>query len=168
MLKILFSVTSILLISSAVKAQSSADSVVKHSPVRTLTYQQYEAYLKGEASTDMAQVAEMNHYPMPDKVLRYRVQLDLSPIQIKKIGEINTYMHRRRLQTGGSIVSNERTLDSLFRYNKLDDGSLTFYANRYGLYQGELRNAILQACLATKKLLSPQQITQLESLHKAN
>lgn len=168
MLKNLFSLTSILFISAAVKAQSSADSVVKHSPVRTLTYQQYQAYIKGEASNDMASVAEMNHYPMPDRVLKLRNELDLSPIQIKKIGEINTYMHRRRLQTGGSIVTNERTLDSLFRHNKLDEGSLTFFSNRYGLYQGELRNAILQACLATQKLLSPQQIARFESFHKAN
>jgi hypothetical protein len=147
------------------KAQSPDDSV-KHSPVRTLSYPEYEAYLKGEAADDMAKVAEINHYPLPDQVLKWRNELDLSPVQRTKITEINVYMHRRRLQTGGSIISNERTLDSLFRTGKIDDGTLIFYANRFGLYQGELRNAILQACFATAKLLSPQQITRLESLQK--
>ncbi|MDB5115101.1 MAG: hypothetical protein JWQ79_593 [Mucilaginibacter sp.] len=166
MLKSLSLFTLILLFSTITYAQSSADTTGKHSPVRTLTYQQYQAYLKGEAGNDMAKVAEMNHYPMPDKVLKWRNELDLSPIQIKKITEINTYMHRRRLQNGGSVIDTERKLDSLFKHNKLDDGTLVFYATRYGNYQGELKNAILQACLSTQKLLSPQQITRLESLQK--
>jgi hypothetical protein len=59
-------------------------------------------------------------------------------------------------------------LDSIFKYNRLDNGSLIFYTNRYGLYQGELRNAILQACLATKGLLTPQQLKWHKGLHKAN
>jgi hypothetical protein len=165
MLKTLLSFTLILFFAIIAHAQSPADSV-KRSPARTLTPQQYQAYLKGQAGDDMAKVAEMNHYPMPDKVLKWRNELDLSPIQIKKITEINAYMHRRRLQNGSSVVDTERKLDSLFRYNKMDEGNLTFYATRYGSYQGELKNAILQACLATEKLLSPQQITRLESLQK--
>jgi hypothetical protein len=166
MLKTLFSISLSLLFSAAI-AQTYTDTP-KHSPARTLTYLQYEAYLKGESSNDMANVAQMNHYPMPDKVLKWRNELDLSPIQIKKITEINNYMHRRRLQTGGSIINTERTLDSLFRYNKIDDGTLVFYATRYGAYQGELKNAMLQACLSTQKLLSPQQIARLEALQKPN
>jgi len=65
---------------------------------------------------------------------------------------------------GGVIITNERTLDSLFRTHKLDDGTIIFYSNRYGLYQGELRNAILQACYETAALLSPAQVKQLETL----
>ena len=147
-------------------AQST--DTVKKSPVRTLTYQQYNAYLKGEAGGDMARVAEMNHYPMPDKVLKLKKELDLSPIQIKNIETVNNYMHRRRLQIGGSVVNTERALDSLFRTNKIDDGTLIFYTNRYGLYQGELKNAILQACFATEKQLTPQQIKRFEALQKRN
>ncbi|HEY0244487.1 MAG TPA: hypothetical protein VGC01_02910 [Mucilaginibacter sp.] len=148
-----------------VKAQSDTG---KHSPVRTLTYQQYQDYLKGEGVDDMGMVAVINHYPMPDKVLKLKKELDLSPIQIKKINDINAYMHKRRLQTGGSIIQNERTLDSLFRYHKIDDGTLIFYANRHGLYQGELKNAILQACVATEKELTPAQIKLFETLQKSN
>jgi hypothetical protein len=162
MLKTLFN-AALLLIAVNVQAQTT-DSVAKRSPVRTLTYQQYDAYLKGDAATDMARVAEMNHYPMPDKVLKYKAELDLSPIQIKKLTEVNNYMHRRRLQVGGSIIDTEKKLDSLFKHNRRNEGDLIFYTNRYGLYQGELKNAMLQACLATEKLLTPQQIAQLEAL----
>jgi hypothetical protein len=110
----------------------------------------------------------MNHYPLPDKVLKWRNEIDLSPIQIKKITEASAYLRRRRLQIGGSIIDTEKMLDSMFRYNKVQDGNLIFYATRYGAYQGELRNAFLQACLSTQKLLSQQQLTRYESLQKRN
>lgn len=154
-----------LICSDAAYAQSDTATNAK-SPVRTLSAQQYTAYLKGEAGTDMAMVAEINHYPMPDKVLKLSNQLDLSPIQVKKITDINTQMQRRRLQIGGSIISNEKMLDSLFKTRKMSDGNLIFYTNRHGLYQGELKNAVLQACLATEKLLSKQQIARFEALQK--
>ncbi|MFD2145545.1 hypothetical protein [Mucilaginibacter antarcticus] len=48
----------------------------------------------------------------------------------------------------------------------MQDGNVIFYTNRYGLYQGELKNAMLQACLSTQKLLSAQQIARLEALQK--
>jgi len=152
--------------SATVWGQSPTDNSSIKSPVRTLSRQQYDTYLKGEAAGEMAAVGEMNHYPMPDKVLQLSNQLDLSAVQIKKITEINDVMHRRRVQIGGSIISNEKMLDSLFKYRKVSDGNLIFYTNRHGLYQGELKNAILQACLATEKLLSPQQIAKLEALQK--
>lgn len=157
----------LLLFCCIANAQSRTDST-QHSPVRTLTNKEYQAYLKGDAMNDMALVAEINHYPMPDRVLRWRNELDLSPIQIKKITDVNTYMHKRRLQTGGSIIKNERTLDSLFRIHHIDDGTLVFYATRTGAYLGELKNAILQACISTQKLLSEQQIARFESLEKPN
>lgn len=165
MLKTLF-FSSIVMCSAAVNAQSRTDSTDTKSPVRTLTRQQYDAYLKGDAANEMAAVGEMNHYPMPDKVLKLSSQLNLTPIQIQKITEINTLMHRRRLQIGGSVISNEKMLDSLFKYKKVSDGNLIYYTNRHGLYQGELKNAILQACLATEKVLSAQQIAKFEALQK--
>lgn len=157
--------SSALFCSAVAQAQSQSDTTGK-SPVRTLSYQEYNNYLKGRASADMALVAEMNHYPMPDKVLKLSNQLNLSPVQIKKITDINTQMQRRRMQIGGSVIANEKMLDSLFRTRKMSDGNLIFYTNRHGLYQGELKNAILQACLATEKLLSQQQIAKFETLQK--
>jgi hypothetical protein len=156
----------LLLTAASTYAQSITDTAGKRSPARTLTYQQYQAYLKGEAGEDLARVAEMNHYPLPDKVLKWRNEIDLSPIQIKKITEASAYLRRRRLQIGGSIIDTEKMLDSMFRYNKVQDGNLIFYATRYGSYQGELRNAFLQACLSTQKLLSQQQLNRYESLQK--
>ena len=110
MLKTLF-FSSMLLCSATVNAQTRTDTTTAKSPVRTLTRQQYDAYLKGDAANEMAAVGELNHYPMPDKVLKLSNQLDLSAVQIQKITDINAQMHRRRLQIGGSIISNEKLLD---------------------------------------------------------
>jgi len=150
---------------SRADAQAPADSViVKQSPVKTLTYEQYDALLKGDDLYNMALAGTLNHYPLPDKVIKYKKELDLSPIQVSKITTLSNNLHRKKIQMGGVIITNERTLDSLFRTHKLDDGTIIFYSNRYGLYQGELRNAILQACYETAKLLSPAQVKQLETL----
>jgi hypothetical protein len=145
-------------------AQAPTDSVVKQSPVKTLTYAQYDALLKGDDLYGMALAAELNHYPMPDKAMKFKKQLDLSPIQVGKINAINKELHRKRVEMGAIVIHNEQVLDSLFRTGKVDNGTIIFYANRYGLYQGELRNAILQACYATANLLSPRQISDLEAL----
>jgi len=139
-------------------------AVVKKSPVKTLTYAQYNALLKGEDLYDMALPATLNHYPMPDEVIKYKKQLDLSPQQITKITALGKELHRKRLEMGPIIIKNEMMLDSLFRTHNIDDGTLIFYANRYGLYQGELRNTILQACYATEQLMSPAQVKRLEAL----
>jgi hypothetical protein len=115
---------------------------------------------------DMSLVGEMNHYPLPDKALKYKVQLGLNPGQITKLKEIVASLDRKKKGMGSSIINNEKTLDSLFRTHEVDEGSLIFYTNRYGLYRGELRNAILQACLKTRDILSEVQIKKLESLEK--
>lgn len=147
-------------------AQSAVDSAANESPLKTLTNEQYNALITGKDIYGMSLPAELNHYPLPGSVIKYKNGLNLSPAQFSKITAINKELTRKKLEMGLIIIHNERTLDSIFLYNRLDSGSLIFFANRYGLYQGELRNAILQACLATAQLLSKQQIRKLESLQK--
>jgi hypothetical protein len=153
---------------ASVKAQSPADSTGNHLPLKTISDVQYNALINGDDIYGMSLAAELNHYPNPEKVIKFKRQLDLSPIQVSKITAINKELHRKKLEMGWIIIRNERTLDSIFKYNRLDNGSLIFYANRYGLYQGELRNAILQSCLTTRNLLSPAQIKKYEALQKGN
>lgn len=144
------------------------DSTLKKSPVKTLSDKQYNALLKGEDLFDMALPAELNHYPMPDKVIKHRKELGLSPSQVTKITAIATELHRKRVEMGTFIINNEQTLDNIFRKQRLNNGDVIFYATRSGLYYGELRNVILQACLSTGDLLAPQQIKQLETLQNHN
>jgi len=159
----------IMMLLTVVALAQKADTVLKHSPVRTLTDQQYNAYLKGaDLGNKMAYVAELNHYPLPDKLLQYKKELDLSPSQIAGITAILKTLQMKKLEIGGSVIRNERMLDSLFRTHKLDDGIIIFYGNRYGLYEGEYRTALLTACYKTQKLLTDRQIKQFEALQKHN
>lgn len=145
-------------------AYAQNDTTIDHSTVKSLTNERYNALIKGIDLDNMAAVAELNRYPMPDKVLKYKKQLDLSPTQLAKITAINTELHRKRIEMGGFIITNEKKLDELFKNHQVDDGVIIYYTNRYGLYQGEIRNAILQACYKTEELLSAGQLKQLEIL----
>ncbi len=155
-----------ILLYNTARAQTPADSTIKHSSLKTLSDVQYNALINGDDIYGMSLAAELNQYPSPEKVIKYKHELDLSPIQINKIEVINKEFYRKKLEMGLIIIKNERTLDSMFKHHNLNNGSLIFYTNRYGLYQGEMRNTILQACLATRVLLSQQQINRFEALEK--
>jgi hypothetical protein len=167
MRKLLLSLFALLIITIA-NAQTPTDTLLKKSPLKTMTDREYTAWINGDDLYHMGLAGELNGYPSPVKVVKYKTQLDLSPIQVSKLNAINKELHRKILEMGLIVIRNERTLDSIFKYHRLDNGSLIFYTNRYGLYQGELRNVYLQACLATRVLLSQQQIDAYEALQKRN
>jgi hypothetical protein len=157
-------ISAILLFIGCNYAYAQTDTTLAHSTVKSITNDRYTALIKGVDLDDMAAVAELNHYPMPEKVLKYKKELDLSPVQLSKLTAINVELHRKRVEMGGNIITNEKKLDDLFKKHQVDDGVIIFYTNRYGLYQGEIRNAILQACYKTEELLSPGQLKQLQIL----
>jgi hypothetical protein len=167
-MKKLLPVFILILLCAKVNAQTQVDSTIKHSPLKTLSDVQYNALINGDDIDGMSLAAELNRYPLPDKVIKLKREINLSPVQVTKISALAKELHRKKLEMGLIIINNEKTIDSLFRTGKLDNGTLIFFANRYGLYQGELRNAILQACLATKYLLSQQQLNRFEALQKGN
>jgi hypothetical protein len=140
----------------------------KHSRVKTISDLRYNAYLKGDDQDDMAWTGDLNHFPSPDSVLKYKKQLDLSPIQVGQLTTLSSELHRKKIEMGTNIIRNEKMLDSLFQTRRIDEGSLIFYTNRSGLYYGEMKGAILMACYKTEKLLTPAQIKKLETLEKMN
>ena len=142
-------------------------AVIKRSPVKTLSDERYNALLKGDDIDNLSLVAEINNYPHPDKALKYKVQLGLNPGQITKLKDISAALHRKKVEMGENIIKNEKMLDSLFSGHKVVDGTIIFYTNRYGLYQGEIRTAILMACYKTEDILSAVQIRKLASLEQA-
>lgn len=148
----------------SITASAQTDSTTKPSAVKTLSLKQYDALQKGDDLYNMGWAAELNHYPAPDKVLAAKDKLKLDDTQLSRITAINTELIRKKKEMGVFIIRNERAIDSLFRVKKINDGNLIYYTNRYGIYQGELRNAILQACLKTQKLLTAKQINKFERL----
>ncbi|MEP6613383.1 MAG: hypothetical protein ABJA76_15895 [Mucilaginibacter sp.] len=155
-----------LVITISVKAQSTGTATIKKSRLKTITDEEYTALLNGTDLYHMSLAAELNHYPSPEKALKYKKEINLTAAQEAKLKPIVKELRRKILEMGLIVIRNERTLDSIFKYNRVDNGSLIYYANRYGLYQGELRNTILQACLVTKGILTQQQVHKIESLEK--
>jgi len=154
-------------VESALKSQPVV-VIIKHSPIKTLSDKKYNAWLNGDDLDSMAMVGEMNHYPLPDKALKYKVQIGLNPGQITKLKNLAAELHRKKVEMGNNIIRNEKMLDSLFHSKQVIDGTLIFYTNRSGLYLGELRGAILMTCYQTEKILSDDQIRKLEALEKTN
>lgn len=144
------------------------DTEHEHSIVKTISDLKYNAYLKGDDLDNMSLAGDLNHYPSPDNVLKYKKQLDLSPIQVGQLTKLSSELHRKKIEMGANIIRNEKMLDSLFHSRYIDEGSLIFYTNRSGLYYGEMKGAILMACYNTEKLLTPAQIKKLEALEKTN
>jgi len=143
---------------------ASTDNVLKHSTVKTLSDERYTILLKGEDFDQMALAGEMNHYPSPDNALKHKVELGLNPGQLTRLKDISNALHRKKIEMGENIIKNEKMLDTLFQTKQAADGTIIFYTNRYGLYMGEIRNAVLQACLKTRDVLSEAQIKKLEGL----
>lgn len=152
----------------AVKTFAQTDSLKKHSLIRTMTDEEYSAWTSGKDLLNRSYVAELNHYPLPDDVLKYKKEMDLSPIQISKINDLIKTLKMKKAEVSVSVINNERVLDSLFRTKKADEGNIVFYSNRYGLYEGEYRTALLMACFGTRRLLTDQQLKKFEALQKHN
>jgi Spy/CpxP family protein refolding chaperone len=165
-MRIFFTAT-LLLFMVNVFGQSAADTAISRmSPLRSMPYEQYKAYLDGEDRDHLGLVAEVNHFPSPQKALDLKKELILTNVQVSALNVVNTELTRKMKEMGSMIVKNETTLNTLFKAKKLDDGTLIFYVNRYGLYQGELRNAILQSYIKAAAILTPQQNKKYQQLQK--
>jgi predicted transcriptional regulator len=141
---------------------------VRHSTVKTLTDEQYNHILNGDDIYNLSYVAQLYRYPNPDDILKYRTRLKLSAEQVKKLKEIKATLHMKKVEVGLSVVQNERMIDSMFRTRRLSEGLIVYYTNRYGLYQGEYRGALLIACYNTRKVLNPVQLNQYNELLNHN
>lgn len=141
-------------------------STVNISPLKSMSFTQYRAFVNGEDQSNMAAVADVNHYPDPQKTITWKKELVLTNAQLTQINTINTELVRKMKEMGQNIIKNEKTLEELFRTKKVIDGTLIFYTNRFGLYQGEQKNAVLQAYVKVYAILTPVQRKKYEQLQK--
>jgi len=146
------------------KAQTDSLDQSKNLPVKEAFLQKFEAYQTSKNRQSLLDVADQNHYPSPQKVLTWQKELQLNDRQKIAITLISNELTRKVNEMNNFLITNERMMDSLFRYHKINNGTLIFYTNRYGLYQGELRNALLQACVKTEMILNLTQIKKYGSL----
>lgn len=151
---------SLIMAANTVKAQVDSSTHLNKDPFLN----QFEAFKTSRNISGLADVADHHHYPFPEKVLGWQKQLQLNDRQKAAITQINTALQRKVKEMNGFLITNEKMLDSLFNYKKVNNGLLIYYTNRYGLYQGELRNAVLQGCLKTEMQLTAAQLKKYDSL----
>jgi len=117
-------------------------------------------------AVQMVKVAEVNNYPGPSRVIKISNHLKLSPAQLNKLITIKSSLEFKTKEMDGFINQQQKKLNDLFASGKAEEGSIIYYTNKLGLYEGELRNAYLQAHLKTRYVLTPAQLkkySQLES-----
>ncbi|MDB5120462.1 MAG: hypothetical protein JWN56_1680 [Sphingobacteriales bacterium] len=120
-------------------------------------------------TVQMVKVAEVNNYPDPCRVIEISTHLKLTPAQLSKLTTIKSSLEFKAKEMDGFINQQEKKLNDLFASGKAEEGSIIYYTNKLGLYEGELRNAYLQAHLKTRYVLTPAQLkkyNQLESSTK--
>ncbi len=149
---------------SSKKNTSTSDTIQNvintESPVKSLTKFEYDAYQNGDPMR-FTQPAELNNYPSPTKALALEKHLKLTAAQKNQLTTAAEALRFKAKEMGRSIIQNEKKLYDLFMNGKIDEGSLIYFSNQYGLYQGELRNAHLQAHLKTKRILTPDQLKKI-------
>jgi len=89
-----------LVIAISARAQSTDSAVVKKSPLKTITDEEYTALLNGADLYHMSLAAELNHYPSPVKALKYKKEINLTTEQEAKLKPIVKELRRKILEMG--------------------------------------------------------------------
>jgi Spy/CpxP family protein refolding chaperone len=131
--------------------------------IKALSSEDIEGLLEGHGM-GLAKAAELNHYPGPKHVLELVKEMHLSKEQVDKTKEIYDTMHEEAVRLGRKIIEKEKSLDTLFANQKIDQKNLADMTLEIGNLQGELRAAHLKAHLEMKKILSSQQIDRYDTL----
>src|SRR6516164_7952586 len=112
----------------------------------------------------LAKAAELNSYPGPLHVLQLAAQLGLSDAQRNATDALYATMRERALSIGRQIIEAERTLDRAFANGAIEPATLRSQVRAIAALQGELRAVHLEAHLAQRSLLTPEQIAQYDAL----
>lgn len=147
-------------LSLAVFAQQDSSFV---SPFPFISGQQYQWYVEGN-NPEMMLMAEVNNYPSPKNTLRFQKQLELTDYQKSQLRAIATETDRKLAEMSRFLIAEQTKLNTLFKTNKITEGSLIYYTNKIGSLEGELRNAYLRAHIQTRRILTPGQLDKYAQL----
>lgn len=131
--------------------------------IKALSAQQAEDYLAGRGM-GMARAAELNGYPGPAHVLELAEPLGLSAAQREQTETLFGAMQRDAKALGEQLVAAERDLDRLFAQRLARRETLRPMLERINTLQGELRAVHLEAHLAQRALLDPDQVAHYQRL----
>lgn len=131
--------------------------------IKSLSETEIADYLSGQGM-GLAKAAELNRYPGPRHVLDLADRLRLTESQRKAIEDVFASMRTQATALGKNIVNEEQTLNRLFAQGGITYQQLKQRVDEIARLQGDLRYAHLRAHLATRGLLTPQQLQQYDTL----
>jgi hypothetical protein len=124
------------------------------------------AELRAGAGMGLARAAELNSYPGPRHVLDavQAGQLQASPDQVTRIRRIFDEMRDAARRIGAEILSEEHRLEGAFQAAAITEPALLARVERIAALQGQLRAVHLRAHVATRAILSSDQVTRYNKL----
>ncbi|MFZ5782093.1 MAG: Spy/CpxP family protein refolding chaperone [Pseudomonadota bacterium] len=131
--------------------------------IKTLSDQQI-ADLRAGRGMGLALAAELNGYPGPVHVLELAEHLDLTDEQRDRMRQLFDAMKGETIALGERLINAEASLDRAFATKAITDRSLSEDVDAIGTLQAALRTAHLKYHLATRALLSEQQIARYAEL----
>jgi Spy/CpxP family protein refolding chaperone len=149
----------------SVSVTDTSTATSQYSPVRSLSTEEYESYQNGD-EMGMARPAELNNYPSPAKALALAKELKLNDSQKAQLQAAEEALDFKAKEMGRFILQHEKKLNDLFSTGKANEGSVIYYCNQIGLYQGELRNAHLQAHLKARRILTVEQLKKISRVNE--
>jgi len=150
----------------SISASDTSEALpAESSPIKSLSPKEYASYQNGD-DMGMSKPAELNNYPSPARALALSKELRLTDSQRTQLRAAKEALDFKAREMGRFILQHEKKLNDLFSTGKVNEGSVIYYCNQIGLYQGELRNAHLQAHLKARRILTPDQAQKISRLKR--
>src|SRR3970282_1633674 len=105
----------------------------------------------------MAMPADRSGYPGPKHVLELKEELKLTPEQAAAVGKLFAQTKQKALERGREVLNAEQRLEQMFAEGRSED-ELREETYRIASLRAELRWVHLRTHLATRKLLTSQQV----------
>jgi hypothetical protein len=131
--------------------------------IKTLSAEEIRGYLAGDG-LGYAKAGELNHYPGPKHVLAGAQRLGITSDQRSRIEQIASAMTARAIPLGRQIIAAEAELNNAFAHRAIGEAGLQREVMRIAELQGRLRAVHLTAHLATRSVLTAQQVALYDEL----
>jgi len=120
--------------------------------------------LRAARGMGLAKAAELNSYPGPAHVLELATDLHLTDAQRAATQKIFETMRAKAVPLGTQIIAAEGELDRAFGQAQITPDELRTRLQAIAKLQAELRAVHLEAHIAQRTLLRPEQIARYDAL----
>ena len=156
-LVIAFGIWAMLSAAQAAAPAPSAYAAQETRDIKALSAEEVDGLLAGKGQ-GLAKAAELNGYPGPSHVLALSSQLGLMDEQRRLTEALFEAMQAKAVSLGQALVDHERKLDRLFSNRSATPDAVSATLADIGALQAKLRDAHLEAHIAQRHILTPDQV----------